>query len=295
MLGPAGRSPVRLPGNNYRGHMSAPLVPLNNGRSIPQVGLGTWPLTDEQVAPVVVAAIEAGYRHVDTAFKYGNETGVGQGIRDSGIDRDDVFVTTKLDGTYQGRDRALEGLEGSLRRLGLDYVDLLLIHWPLPKQDLFVSTWQTFEKLLEAGKARSIGVSNFKPAHLDRLLAETDIVPAVNQIQLSPYIARAAQRAYGGEHGIVTESWSPLGAGNELLREPLLDALAEKYGKTAGQIVLRWHVELGLVVIPKSANPDRIRQNIDLFDFALDPADRDAITALDHGPGEGVDSDVTGH
>jgi hypothetical protein len=173
--------------------MNAPLVRLNNGLSIPQVGLGTWPLTDAEVAPLIVTAVEAGYRHLDTAVKYDNEAGVGQGIRDSGIAREELFVTTKLDGTYQGSDLAIGGLEGSLTRLGLDYVDLLLIHWPVPQRDLYVSTWQTFERLLADGRARSIGVSNFKPAHLDRLLAETDVVPAVNQIQLNPYVTRAAQ------------------------------------------------------------------------------------------------------
>ncbi|HAM28107.1 MAG TPA: oxidoreductase [Microbacteriaceae bacterium] len=275
--------------------MTAPLISLNNGRSIPQVGLGTWPLTDAEVAPNIVTAVGAGYRHIDTAVKYGNEIGVGQGIRDSGIAREELFVTTKLNGQYQGNDLAIAGLDASLKRLGLDYVDLLLIHWPVPKRDLYVSTWKTFEKLLESGKARSIGVSNFKPAHLDRLLAETDVVPAVNQIELNPYVTRAEQREYGTRHGIVTESWSPLGQGNELLAEPLLARLADKYGKTPGQVVLRWHIELGLVVIPKSARPERIRQNIDLFDFTLDPVDVAAISALDQGPEAGVDSDVIGH
>jgi len=275
--------------------MTAPLISLNNGRSIPQVGLGTWPLTDAEVAPNIVTAVGADYRHIDTAVKYGNEIGVGQGIRDSGIAREELFVTTKLNGQYQGNDLAIAGLDASLKRLGLDYVDLLLIHWPVPKRDLYVSTWKTFEKLLESGKARSIGVSNFKPAHLDRLLAETDVVPAVNQIELNPYVTRAEQREYGTRHGIVTESWSPLGQGNELLAEPLLARLADKYGKTPGQVVLRWHIELGLVVIPKSARPERIRQNIDLFDFTLDPVDVAAISALDQGPEAGVDSDVIGH
>ena len=275
--------------------MNVPLVPLNNGRGIPQVGLGTWPLTDAEVAPVIVTAIEAGYRHLDTAVKYGNELGVGQGIRDSGIAREELFVTTKLNGAYQGEDRAIAGLDESLARLGLDYVDLLLIHWPVPARELYVSTWKTFERLMADGKALSIGVSNFKPAHLDRLLGETDIVPAVNQIELNPYVPRADHREYDTAHGIVTESWSPLGQGNELLSEPLLGFLAEKYEKTPAQVVLRWHIELGLVVIPKSKTPARIRQNIDLFDFALEPTDVEAIAALDQGPGAGVDSDVTGH
>ena len=275
--------------------MTAPELTLNNGHTIPQLGLGTWPLSDAEVAPVIVTAVELGYRHIDTAVKYGNETGVGRGIRDSAVPREELFVTTKLDGTYQGDDRAIAGLEGSLARLGLDYVDLLLIHWPLPTRDLFVSTWRTFEKLLAAGTARSIGVSNFKPAHLERLRAETDIVPAVNQIQISPYIPRAEQRAYDARHGIVTTSWSPLGQGNTLLAEPLILRLAEKYAKTPGQIVLRWHLDLGLVAIPKSQSPARLRENLDVFDFTLDAADVTAITALDQGPGVGVDSDVDGH
>ena len=275
--------------------MTAPELLLNTGHPIPQLGLGTWPLSDSEVAPVIVTAVELGYRHIDTAAKYGNETGVGQGIRDSGVPRADLFVTTKLDGGYQGDDRAIAGLADSLGRLGLDYVDLLLIHWPVPARDLYVSTWRTFEKLLAEGLARSIGVSNFKPAHLERLRAETDIVPAVNQIQISPYITRAEQRAYNAAHGILTTSWSPLGQGNSLLAEPLIIRLAEKYGKTPGQVVLRWHVELGLVAIPKSANATRLRENLDIFDFTLDPADLTAITALDQGPGAGVDSDVDGH
>lgn len=275
--------------------MTAPELLLNTGHPIPQLGLGTWPLSDSEVAPVIVTAVELGYRHIDTAAKYGNETGVGQGIRDCGVPRADLFVTTKLDGGYQGDDRAIAGLADSLGRLGLDYVDLLLIHWPVPARDLYVSTWRTFEKLLAEGLARSIGVSNFKPAHLDRLRAETAIVPAVNQIQISPYITRAEQRAYNAAHGILTTSWSPLGQGNSLLAEPLITRLAEKYGKTPGQVVLRWHVELGLVAIPKSANATRLRENLDIFDFTLDPADVTAITALDQGPGAGVDSDVDGH
>lgn len=275
--------------------MTTPDTTLNNGQTIPQLGLGTWPLTDAEVAPVIVTAVELGYRHIDTAAKYGNETGVGRGIRDSAVPREELFVTTKLDGGFQGDDRAIAGLDASLGRLGLDYVDLLLMHWPLPARDLYVSTWRTFEKLLAEGKARSIGVSNFKPAHLERLRAETEVVPAVNQIQISPYIPRAEQRAYDAEHGIVTTSWSPLGQGNDLLAEPLITGLAEKYTKTPGQIVLRWHVELGLVAIPKSATPSRLRENLDIFDFSLDAAEIGALSALDQGPGAGVDSDVSGH
>jgi 2,5-diketo-D-gluconate reductase A len=274
--------------------MTAPTLLLNDGGHIPQVGLGTWPLTDETAPPVVVTAIEAGYRHIDTAARYGNERGVGRGIRDSGLPREELFVTTKLDGPYQGEGRAVAGLDDSLRRLGLDYVDLLLIHWPLPQRDQYVSTWRTFEGLVAAGKARSIGVSNFKPAHLERLRAETSTVPAVNQIQLSPRITRTEQRAYDSAHGIVTVSWGPLAPGTDLLGHPAIAAVAAAYGKTPGQVVLRWHIELGLVPIPKSANPTRLAQNIDIFDFSLSAADLAALSTIDAGE-QGVDSDTAGH
>ena len=275
--------------------MNTPTIRLNDGNTIPQIGLGTSPLNDEEIAPLVVAAIEAGYRHIDTAYRYNNERGVGKGIRESGIDRESLFVTTKLDGQFQGSDRAIEGLNESLRRLGLDYVDLLLIHWPLPQRDEYISTWKTFEKLVAAGKTRSIGLSNFKPAHIDRLLAEVTIRPTVNQIQLNPRTTRPEQRAYNTAQGIVTEAWSPLGAGNDLLKDPTLATIAEKYGKTPGQVVLRWHMELGIVAIPRSSSPSRIAENIDIFDFALTSDEIAAISALDTGNEPGVDSDKLGH
>ena len=274
----------------------APLIELNDGHFIPQLGLGTWPLDDDQAATAVVQALEAGYRHIDTAVKYGNERGVGNGIRAGGVDRGELFITTKLDGQFQGEEKAAEGLEGSLRRLGLDYVDLLLINWPVPARDDYVSTWRTFERLQSEGKVRSIGVSNFKPAHLERLMAETDVVPAVNQIQLSPAITRSAEREFHREHDIVTESYSPLGgSGADLLSAPILTQLGEKHGKTPGQLVLRWHIQQGLVTIPKTANPDRMSENMDVFDFTLDPQDLAELAILDDGPGAGNDSDVTGH
>lgn len=272
-----------------------PSRPLTGGGSIPQLGLGTWPLDDADVQKAVVAAAEAGYRHIDTAVKYGNETGVGRGLAASGVPREEWFVTTKLDGTYQCDDRAVDGLDDSLQRLGLEYVDLLLIHWPLPQRDQYVSTWETFIRLREAGKARAIGVSNFKPAHIDRLVAETGVTPAVNQIQLSPAIPRRAQRDYDREHGIVTESWSPIGGTGDLLEQPAITGLAEKHGRTPGQIVLRWHIQNGLVAIPKSKNPERMAQNLAVFDFALDADDLAALDTLDEGPEAGVDSDRTGH
>ncbi|MCL4862997.1 MAG: aldo/keto reductase [Caldilineaceae bacterium] len=275
--------------------MSISTLPLNNGYTIPQIGLGAASLNDDQIAPVIVTAIEAGYRHIDTAFRYGNQRGVGKGIRDSGIRREELFVTTKLDGEFQGNERAVAGLDECLRQLGLDYVDLLLIHWPLPQRDQYISTWKTFEKLAKAGKVRSIGVSNFKPAHLDRLLAETTIRPVVNQIQLSPRITRPDHVAYNRAHEIVTVAWSPLGPGSDLLKEPLLATIGAMYGKTPAQVVLRWMVELGIVAIPRSSNPQRLAQNIDLFDFTLTTAEIAAISALDTGAEKRVDSDTMGH
>jgi len=278
--------------------VSIPSIPLNTGATIPQVGLGTWPLDDAQAADAVAAAIEVGYRHIDTATKYGNEAGVGEGIRRSGVAREELFVTTKLDGQFQGDDRAIGGTRAALERLGTSYVDLLLIHWPLPARDEFVSTWRTFEKLHADGLARAIGVSNFKPAHLDRLIAETSIVPAVNQIQISPAITRLEQRAYDDAHGIVTQSWSPLGGGSgvrSLLESPAIVQVAERLGRTPAQVVLRWHVQQGLVVIPKSSDPTRLAQNLDLFTFELSPDDMASLATLDEGPDAGVDSDVSGH
>ncbi|MFC8039794.1 aldo/keto reductase [Paenarthrobacter sp. NPDC057355] len=273
----------------------APLIELNDHHKIPQIGLGTWPLNDAEVADAVADAVSCGYRHIDTAVKYGNEKGVGNGIRAAAVDRSELFITTKLDGAFQGDGRAVDGLDGSLERLGLEYVDLLLIHWPLPRRGEFISTWKTFEELQASGKVRSIGVSNFKPAHLDQLFRETDVVPAVNQIQLSPSIPRPAARAYNERHGIVTESYSPLGASSDLLNAPVLASVGEKYGKTPGQVVLRWHVQQGLVAIPKTANPQRMRENLDVFDFELDHDDLSKLQTLDAGPDAGVDSDVQGH
>ncbi|MFF1876828.1 aldo/keto reductase [Leifsonia sp. NPDC058230] len=275
--------------------MTIPRIALNSGTSIPQIGLGTAPLDDAEVERAVHEALAIGYRHIDTAVRYGNEVGVGRGISGGGVPRDEIFVTTKLDGPFQGDDRAIAGLDESLERLGLDYVDLLLIHWPLPGRDEYVSTWKTYEKLHASGKARAIGVSNFKPAHLDRLIAETGTTPAVNQIQLNPYVTRHEQRAYDAEHGIVTESWSPLGAGSDLLTSTVLATVGAKYGKTPGQVVIRWHLDNGLVVIPKSKNAERQAENLDVLDFRLDAEDQAAIATLDQGADAGVDSDVSGH
>jgi 2,5-diketo-D-gluconate reductase A len=279
-----------------KGHtMTVPTLRLNDGHTMPQIGLGTASLDDATVAPVIVTAIEAGYRHIDTAYRYGNQRGVGKGIRDSGIDRAELFVTTKLDGEFQGNNRAIAGLDECLRQLGMDYVDLLLIHWPLPQRNQYISTWKTFETLLAAGKTRSIGVSNFKPAHLDRLLAETTIRPVANQIQLNPRITRPDHVAYDRAHDIVTVAWSPLGQGKGLLNEPVLTAIGAKYGKTSAQVVLRWDIELGIATIPRSSNPGRLAQNLDIFDFTLTADEIAAISALDTGAEKRADSDTGGH
>jgi 2,5-diketo-D-gluconate reductase A len=277
---------------------TSPVIHLADGSAMPAIGLGTWPLNDDQVARTVVDAVEIGYRSVDTAAKYGNETGVGKGIANvtgpGGIDRSDLFVTTKLDGPYQGNGRAVGGLEASLRRLGLDYVDLLLIHWPLPARGLYVDTWQTFGTLLASGKTRSIGVSNFKPAHLDRLIAETGVTPAVNQIELNPTLARTAAREYNAAHGIVTQSWSPLGRG-ETLANPVITGIADRLGVSPAQVILRWHVQLGLSAVPKSATRARLTENLDVFGFELTDQDVSSITGLDVGEAAATDSDVSGH
>ena len=273
----------------------APRIPLNDGHSIPQIGLGTWPLGDDDVASVIVDAAQLGYRHIDTAAKYGNEKGVGAGIAATGLARDELFVTTKLDGQFQGDDRAVRGLDASLGRLGLDHVDLLLIHWPLPQRDEYISTFRTFAKLMDEGKTRSIGVSNFKPAHLERLVAETGVTPVVNQIELNPYVVRAEQRAANDHLGVVTESWSPLAPGTGLLTDARILRIAGEHGRTPGQVILRWHVQQGLVAIPKSRTHERLAHNLAVFDFELTADDLAAIGEFAEGPDAGVDSDVSGH
>lgn len=275
--------------------MTLPSLELNNGTSIPQIGLGTASLDDATVARVLVTAVAAGYRHIDTAFRYGNQRGVGQGIRDCGVAREELFVTTKLDGEHQGNDRAIAGLDECLRQLGLDYVDLLLIHWPLPWRNEYLSTWKTFEQLVAAGKVRSIGVSNFKPAHLEALMAEATIRPVANQIQLDPRITRADHVEYDNAHDIVTVAWSPLGQGKDLLSEPVLRSIGAAHGKSPAQVVLRWNIERGLVTIPRSSNPARLAENLNVFDFTLSAEEVAAISALDTGAEPRVDSDTMGH
>ncbi|MFE7136017.1 aldo/keto reductase [Streptomyces sp. NPDC057638] len=273
---------------------TVPSVPLNSGFAMPQLGFGVYLVPDEEAAAVVTTALEAGYRSIDTASLYGNEKGTGQALAATALPREELFITTKLWNADQGYDRTLRAFDASLDRLGLEYVDLYLIHWPLPGKGKYVDTYKALEKILADGRARSIGVSNFLPEHLDRLLAETSVVPAVNQIELHPQFAQAASRAYHAEHGIVTESWSPIGAGKGLLEVPTVVAIARKHGRSPAQVVLRWHTQLGLVAIPKSATPSRIRENIDIFDFELDADDLAAFAALDEGRRLGPDPAAVG-
>jgi 2,5-diketo-D-gluconate reductase A len=262
-----------------------PTIRLNNGVEIPQFGFGVFQVPPEETAATVRSAFDAGYRHIDTAQMYGNEEGVGEALARSGLSRDEVFLTTKLNNDGHGYDAALRRLDESLRRLGTDHVDLYLIHWPRPRDDRYVDTWRGFEKALADGKARSIGVSNFTVEHLQRLAKETDTVPAVDQVELHPRFAQPELRAYHAEHAIATEAWSPIGQGKGLLDDPVLTALAQKYGKSAAQVVLRWHVQLGNIVFPKSMHAERMRENIDVFDFELAGDDMQAISALDRGAG----------
>jgi 2,5-diketo-D-gluconate reductase A len=255
-------------------------ITLNDGVAIPQLGFGVWQIPDATAHASVVTALQVGYRHVDTAAIYDNETGVGRAIRDSGVPREDVFLTTKLWNADHGYDAALRAFDASLERLGTDYIDLYLIHWPVPEQDLYLETWRALEKLNTDGRARAIGVSNFPAEALERLVKESKKVPAINQIELHPYFPQPAMRALNAKLGIVTEDWSPLGQGGELLREPLLSRIATIHGKTPAQVVIRWHLQIGNVVIPKSATPARIRENFEVFDFELTPAELDEITAL---------------
>jgi 2,5-diketo-D-gluconate reductase A len=262
-----------------------PTIGLNNGVEIPQFGFGVFQVPPEETEQAVRAAFDAGYRHIDTAQMYGNEEGVGRALAASGLPRDDVFVTTKLNNDNHGYDTAQRALDASLQRLGTDHVDLFLIHWPRPGDNRYVDTWRAFEKIAAEGKARSIGVSNFTVAHLERLAAEADTVPAVNQVELHPRFTQAELRSYHGEHGIATEAWSPIGQGGDLLRDPALVQLGEKYGKTPAQVVLRWHVQLGNIVFPKSMRPERMRENIDVYDFELSREDMQDVSGLDRGTG----------
>ncbi|MFD9292688.1 aldo/keto reductase [Streptomyces sp. NPDC060030] len=270
---------------------TVPTVTLNNGVTIPQLGFGVFQVPDDETTAAVTTALEAGYRSIDTAAVYGNEAGVGRALAGSGLAREELFVTTKLWNADQGYDATLAAFDASLAKLGLDQVDLYLIHWPTPARDLYTDTWRALEKLLAEGRIRAAGVSNFQPAHLRRLSEESSLVPAVNQIELHPGLQQAELRAVHAESGIATEAWSPLAQG-ALLDDKVLTSLAARHGKSQAQVVLRWHLQLGNVVIPKSVTPARIRQNIDVFDFELSAADMEAIAGLDRGMRTGPDPDT---
>jgi len=266
-------------------------VPLRGGTEIPQLGFGVFQVPPEETAEVVREALAAGYRHIDTAAAYQNEQGVGEAVRSIGLQREQVFVTTKCWNTQQGYERAKRALGRSLERLGFDYVDLYLIHWPAPSQDLYAETWRSFIELQQEGLARAIGVSNFQPAHLRRVIEETGVTPTVNQVELHPYFQQEALRREHERLEIVTEAWSPLGQGREL-EDRVIERIAEAQSRTPAQVVIRWHLQTGNVVIPKSVTPERIRANFEVFDFELDEEQVRAIASLERGARMGPDPDT---
>ena len=263
--------------------MTAPLLELNDGRQMPALGYGTYKIRGPEAPALIGEAIDAGYRLLDTATRYDNEVEVGAAVRASSVPRDELFVTSKLPGADHGFDEALRSVEGSLERLGLDRLDLFLIHWPQPPIDKYVETWKAFIRMREEGTVSSIGVSNFLPEHLDRLVDETGVAPAVNQVELHPFLPQREQRAADQRHGTVTQSWTPLGRRTELLDRPEITETAEKHGRTPAQVVLRWHLDVGAAPIPKSATPERFRSNLEVFDFSLDADDLDRIATLETG------------
>lgn len=271
--------------------MTAPAITLNNGVQIPQLGFGVFQVPDDETAAAVAAAIAAGYRSIDTAAVYFNEVGVARGIERSGVPREDLFITTKVWNSAQGYDSTLKAFDESAERLGLDQVDLYLIHWPTPEFDTYLDTWRALETLVRDGRLRAAGVSNFQPAHLQRVFDSSDLVPAVNQIELHPGLQQDELRALHDAHGIATEAWSPLGRG-ALLDDPAITAIATRLDRTPAQVILRWHVQLGNIVIPKSVTPARIEENIDVFDFELAEEDMATIGAMDRGQRIGPDPDT---
>jgi 2,5-diketo-D-gluconate reductase A len=271
---------------------TVPTIRLNNGVEIPQLGFGVYQIPPDQTVDAVTAALEIGYRHIDTAEMYGNEKEVGEAVRRSGIDRDEVFVTSKLNNGFHARDAALRAFDQTLADLGFEHLDLFLIHWPLPTIDVdYVETWKAMEEIYASGRARAIGVSNFHAHHLRRLFAETEIRPAVNQIEIHPYLAQDELRAFDADHEIVTEAWSPIAQG-KVLDDPAVVRVAERYGRTPAQVVLRWHVQRGDVVFPKSVTRSRMEENVALFDFALDEDAMGDLTALDRNERTGPDPDT---
>lgn len=263
-------------------------VQLSDGHRIPQLGLGVWQASQYEARHAVELAIEAGYRHVDTASIYGNEEGVGEGIRNASVPREQIFLTTKIWNDAQGQESTAKAIDASLARLEVDYVDLLLIHWPAPFQDKYVETWKALIAAQQAGKARSIGVSNFNPEHLHRLIGETGVSPVLNQVELHPFLQQQYLRKHHASLGIATQSWSPLGQGSALTHSGIID-IAQKHGRTPAQVIIGWHMELGLIAIPKSVTPSRIRENLDVFNFSLDAADLASIEKMNTGTRLGPD------
>ena len=270
---------------------NVPGIKLNSGATIPQLGFGVFQIDPQDTAATVRTALEIGYRHIDTAQMYGNEAEVGEAIASSGVSRDELFVTTKCNNSNHGYDDSQRALDESLSKLRLDHVDLYLIHWPLPGKDLYVQTWKGLEQAAKDGKARSVGVSNFQSHHLDRLAQESDTVPAVNQIELHPHLQQPEMREYDQRHGIATEAWSPIGQGKGVIDEDRIVAIAKAHGKTPAQVTLRWHVQLGNIIFPKSVTDYRIRENFDIFDFEITDEEMSAIGALDQGKRLGPDPD----
>ncbi|WP_226782384.1 aldo/keto reductase [Oceaniglobus trochenteri] len=264
--------------------MTVANLTLNDGARIPQVGFGVWQLPDARAPEVIGHALNSGYRHIDTAHAYNNEEGVGIAVRESGLPRDDIFVTSKLWNMFHGRDATMKAFDGTMQRLGLETLDMYLIHWPVPMEDKYVESWKAMIELRDAGRIKSIGVSNFNQDHLQRLIDETGVVPVVNQIELHPRFQQRAARDYHEKMGIRIESWSPLGQGN-IIDDPVLKSIAAKHGKGVGQVILRWHVEQGLVVIPRSKTPKHIDENLQVFDFALDAGDMEQIAGMDRADG----------
>ncbi len=268
-----------------------PAIPLSDGTSIPQLGFGVFQIPPEETTEAVARAFEVGYRHIDTAKAYGNEAQVGAAVNASGLDRSEVYVTTKCFNTDHGYEQATRAFKESYDRLELSYVDLYLIHWPVPSQDMYVETWQAFIDLQKEGLVRSIGVSNFQAPHLRRIIDETGVTPVINQIELHPYFQQVGLRQDNADHGIVTEAWSPIAQG-AVLDDPVLNEIGEAHGKSAGQVALRWHIQLGHVVFPKSATPERIQENFEIFDFHLSEGEMERIDALDKGERMGPDPDT---
>lgn len=268
-----------------------PDITLNNGVTIPQLGFGMFKVPPDEAFDTARTAIEVGYRHLDTAQMYGNEAGVGAAVRESGLPREDFFVTSKLNNGYHDPEDALTAFEQTLATLDIGYLDLFLIHWPLPKVGDFLDTWHAMETIYSSGKVRAIGVSNFEPDHLQRVLDGADVVPAVNQVEIHPYLIQQELRAFNEQHGIATEAWSPIARG-KVLDDPALRRVAEEVGQAPSQVVLRWHIQRGDIVFPKSSHRDRMVENFDIFGFSLDPDQMDAITALDRGERTGPHPDV---